>query len=549
MTDYAEIYNKQDGTVIKTLETTKVREAFKRLSDGGHGGKFGVRLVSEGDEPKQTQSEAEAGVRGGVEGLTLGMSDEIGGAISGAIEAHPLGGPLYRAVTDTPAPTGPRGEELGYLDRVKAATEFGYDETKKKRETAASESPAVYKASEFFGGALSPVGIGIGSGVSGRFKPGGTSLFEGAKAGAKQGAATGAGVGGMYGLGKGEGVEGRLESGAIGAGLGAAVGAPVGALGGGIGAKLRQSKAAQEIDPQKAALERIKGKRAQLKERSDILGKQSKNAKGEIDLLKEQAKEAAEEAAKRRAVLESEIKTLKRQQKAASSPSKTQGKASQKKIEAKKARLELERKKIGKKIKGEIDPLVPDEAVPVQAQDIAGAPQDVAIVRRTADLAKKKQGLLRSAGKKHDAYRQAKANELDKQVGYIERGGEAEAKFGPMITQKEREIQRILAESSDNRTAQSIQNWMQHRQNLAGQQEALMRRSNELTPREIWARQKLEQLIAASGDTGAGTTSGGMFSGGINSPAAQEALYQGARATGLGHIGAKGMQVITRGRK
>lgn len=156
-----------------------------------------AKAMGEFSEPTPDVSKLESGIRGGVQGLTFGLSDEGYG--------------VYRGLKDWITGSGEFG--AGYAK--------GRDEERKANEDARKANPKTYLAGEIGSAVAVPGGLAkLGlkaAGDTAKLSLGARSL-----AAAKEGAAYGA----AYGFGKGEGLEGS----AVNALKDAAIGAPLGAV-------------------------------------------------------------------------------------------------------------------------------------------------------------------------------------------------------------------------------------------------------------------------------------------------------------------------------
>lgn len=168
--------------------------AVVSFPDGTDEGTISKVMSEHFGSPKPQVSKLESGIRGGVQGLTFGLSDEGYGA--------------YRGVKNLV--TGDGDFSSGYAQ--------GRDEEREANKRAHEANPGTYLAGEIGAGLAVPFGAA---------KVGLTAGREAATLGARSLAAgkEGAAYGGAYGYGKGEGAEGSL----VNAAKSAAVGAPIGA--------------------------------------------------------------------------------------------------------------------------------------------------------------------------------------------------------------------------------------------------------------------------------------------------------------------------------
>lgn len=194
-----------------------------RLSDAelmaalGQGGSSPVQSMSDADlmkalgrgdrtaEKSSASGYADAAVRGGLQGVTLGWADEIQGAQAAGFGVNPvLGAARLAAERLAPSVFGQGGTEA-YNQSVEAS--------RAANRSAREQYPVTSFASEVVGGIANPLTrIGLGPATLGQR--------------AVAGAASGAAIGGVMGVGQGEGVQDSVTRGLT----GIAVGAPLGGL-------------------------------------------------------------------------------------------------------------------------------------------------------------------------------------------------------------------------------------------------------------------------------------------------------------------------------
>lgn len=187
-------------------------------------------LLAQGATLSEAPSELESGVRGAVQGSTLGFSDEIQGALQG----------LWDSLTTE--------------EKLAVAYAKRRDDARKANELAEAVNPKSYMAGEIGGGLASAVAGGAaglslkGASVAGRL---GAAALEGAGYGAAQG----------LGYSKADDVAGMVKDTASGAAVGGATGLASGAIGEGIraykGRKPVQAAAGPVPEPQAPAPEPV----------------------------------------------------------------------------------------------------------------------------------------------------------------------------------------------------------------------------------------------------------------------------------------------------
>jgi hypothetical protein len=221
------------------------------------------------DAKAQARGSVRAGVRGALQGVTLGASDEAAGWLESK----------FPALKKTP------GEFLsGLFSGEKSAPARSYQEERDaNRALLAQEKeahPAAFGAGEMAGAMAVPI-------------PGGASV-QGAKwtAKAARAGAQGAGLGAAYGYGTSEeeGLGGQLQDAGLGAGVGAFFGAGLGAAGAGL--KRLGAKAAQKAgaaDAEVAELAAQSAQKATAAARSKA-GHEAQNAYRQLEHLRELGK-------------------------------------------------------------------------------------------------------------------------------------------------------------------------------------------------------------------------------------------------------------------